>query len=369
MKNVNHRSLIFTGGHHTGALAVAKALKEKGWDIYWIGHKKSQWQDKSDSAEFREVTASGIRFFDLKAGKIYRTVQPVKLIRLPWGFIQAFYIILKLKLQLKSDLKGIVSFGGYLAVPVVFCGRLAGLPSITHEQTLTAGWANKVIAVFAEKIAISWPESKKHYPAGKVVLTGLPVRKEITDTIKNLSIIPKIPDQIYITGGKQGSHAINAAVFAALPQLLKKYRVIHQTGSSTVFGDYQKALKLRSRLPPTLRSGYQVSDYINSREVARILAGSQVVVSRSGAHIVQELGLFGTKCVLIPIPWSSHQEQQHNAQLLSSSHQAIILPQSRLDASNLIKSISQAENLKPQKLPIVENGLSNMVQLIESYIR
>jgi UDP-N-acetylglucosamine--N-acetylmuramyl-(pentapeptide) pyrophosphoryl-undecaprenol N-acetylglucosamine transferase len=345
---------------------VAKALKEKGWDIYWIGHKKSQWQDKSDSAEYREVTDSGIKFFDLKAGKIYRTVQPEKLIRLPWGFIHAFFIILNLKLKLKSDLKGIVSFGGYLAVPVVLCGRLAGLRSVTHEQTLTAGWANKVIAYFAEKIAISWPESSKYYPAEKVVLTGLPVRKEITDTVKNLSKIPKIPHQIYITGGKQGSHAINTAVFGALPELLKKHRVIHQTGSSTVFGDYQKALKLRSALPASLRLGYQVSDYLNSRDVAGILAGSEIVVSRSGAHIIQELGLFGTRCVLIPIPWSSHQEQLHNAQLLASHNLAIILPQSRLDAPNLIKSISQAENLKPKKLPIIENGLSNMTGLIEN---
>ena len=152
------KTLVFTGGHHISSLSVALALKAEGVNIVWIGHRHSQWADTSDSAEYRDVTAAGIPFFDLQAGKFYQTFHPAKLIRIPWGFIQAFYYLVKIRPS------GIVSFGGYLAVPVVFVGWLLGIPSITHEQTVVAGWANKFISLFAKKVAITWPESASHFP-------------------------------------------------------------------------------------------------------------------------------------------------------------------------------------------------------------
>ena len=162
------KTLVFTGGHHTSALVVAKELKKKGWNIIWYGHRHSMWGDESDSAEYREVTAAGIKFYDLKAGKFYATFSPLKLIRIPYGFLQAFLLLIFHRPN------GIVSFGGYLAVPTVICGWLLGIPSVTHEQTLVAGWANKLISLFVKKIAVSWPNSLTHYPKAKTIFTGLP---------------------------------------------------------------------------------------------------------------------------------------------------------------------------------------------------
>ena len=152
------KTLVFTGGHHTSALEVAKQLKRRGWRIIWFGHRHSMWSDKSDSAEYHDVTTSDIKFYNLQAGKFYRTFHPLKLIRIPWGFIQSFYWLLRLKPV------GIVSFGGYLAVPTVITGWILGIPAITHEQTVAAGWANRLIARFAQKIAVTWPVSARHYP-------------------------------------------------------------------------------------------------------------------------------------------------------------------------------------------------------------
>ena len=164
------KTLVFTGGHHTGALEVAKTLKNKGWKIVWFGHRHSMWNDTSDSAEYKEVIESGIEFHDLLAGKLYRTYNPFKLIRVPFGFLQACYLLLRLKLT--SDVSGIASFGGYLAVPTVIMGWILGIPSITHEQTITQGWANKLISKFAKKTALTWPGEKG-------VVVGLPLRREI----------------------------------------------------------------------------------------------------------------------------------------------------------------------------------------------
>lgn len=349
MGNMHNKRLVFTGGHHTGALEVAKRLKGQGFDILWFGHRYSMWGDTADSAEYKDVTAAGIPFYELKAGKFYRTFNPIKLIRIPVGFIQAFFLLLKTRPA------EIVSFGGYLAVPVVIAGSLLGIKSVTHEQTVVAGWANKLIAHFATKIALSWPDSLQHYPQNKTVLVGLPVREEIKALIKQK---PHRHDKpvVFITGGKQGSHTINEAVFAGIEGLAAKYKIIHQTGSSTVFKDYDRAAKIKS-------SNYEYFDY-DQYKYNSALANADVVVGRAGAHTVYDLAILGKTSVLIPIPWVSHNEQYLNAKYLVDHDIGILLPEDKLSPESLYNAINNARGLRPQALHLTLDGVENMCKLI-----
>ena len=340
------RKLVFTGGHHTSALVVAKELQKKGWKILWFGHKHSMWADKSDSAEYREVTSAGIKFYDLHAGKFHRTFNPLKLARIPFGFLQSFWWLFK------ERPRGIVSFGGYLAVPTVIAGWILGIPAVTHEQTVTRGWANRVIGIFASKIALSWESSRKFYPSNKSEVVGLPVRPEILSMLSEKTGKNSKP-VIYVTGGKQGSQTINEVVFSSL-SMLARYHIIHQTGNL----DYQKALSLESPV-------YEVFDF-DSKKAVSSMYRADVVVSRAGAHTVYELGLLGKKCVLIPIPWVSHQEQEKNAQMLVDAGNAVILSESQLSSETLLASIEEASKLKPSKLALPTDARSQMVSLIES---
>jgi UDP-N-acetylglucosamine--N-acetylmuramyl-(pentapeptide) pyrophosphoryl-undecaprenol N-acetylglucosamine transferase len=342
-----NKTLVFTGGHHTSALVVARELKEKGWEIVWLGHRHSMWGDKSDSAEYKEVTAQGIKFCDLKAGKFYRTYNPLKLIRIPLGFIQSFILLSIIKPR------GIVSFGGYLAVPVVIMGRIMGIAAITHEQTITAGWANKLIAGFAVKIALTWPESAKYYPEDKTEVVGLPIRNELLNSKNNIK-----KDTIYITGGKQGSHTLNQIVFDSLGQLLKKYKIIHQTGSSTLYNDYETGKLLAN-------DDYQVFDF-DSRKALDALQSCSIVVGRSGAHTVYELAILGKRSVLIPIPWVSHNEQYLNAKLLEDHGLAIILEEKNLSSASLVDSLGKADKLSGGRLTLPTDATLRMIKLIES---
>ena len=343
------KTLVFTGGHHTSALEVAKALKNKEWEIVWFGHRHSMWGDKSDSAEYTEVTAASVKFIDLKAGKFYRTFNPLKLIRIPLGFFQAFYNLLLLRPT------GIVSFGGYLAVPTVLAGWLLGIPSITHEQTVVSGWANKFIGLFVRKIALAWPDSTSRYPARKSVVVGLPLRPEIVQLKNQSSKTYNLkPKTLYITGGKQGSQTINKVVFAALPELLANYRIIHQTGNL----DYSTAQSY-------LKEGYECFAFDSAKAISA-LSQAAVVVSRAGAHIIYELGYLGIPCVLIPIPWVSHNEQLLNAQILERNHQAVILPQSQLTPQSLVSSIKQALQLKPRPINLPTDATEKLTKTIES---
>ena len=336
--------VVFVGGHHTPALAVvdtlarkAKSKKQKA-KIFWIGHKFSMWGDKNVSAEYQEVTQRGIPFYDLKAGKLYQTLHPLKLLRLPFGFLQSFYYLLKIRPRL------IVSFGGYLAPPVVIAGWLLGIPAVTHEQTVEGGWANKLVAKIARIVFLTWERSLQHFPREKCVVVGNPVRKAIfaKTQIRNSNL-----KTIYVTGGKQGSHVINEVVKEALPELLKKYNVIHQSGRSSVFNDYQTLKTLTSHISPHLRSRYILKDYFTEEEIGAVFAAADVAISRAGANIVYELAALGKPSILIPIPWASHDEQRKNAQLLVDAGSAVILEEKDLTPKGLgVYTVELFSNLK-----------------------
>lgn len=350
------KTLVFTGGHHTSSLVVAQALQAKGWRIVWFGHRHSMWGDREDSGEYREVTAAGIKFYNLLAGKFYRNYNPLKLIRIPLGFIQALVLLI----LIRPD--GIVSSGGYLAVPVVICGWVLGIPSLTHEQTVVTGWANKVIALFARKVAVTWPSSLTHFPPNKAVFVGLPLRPEIM-ALKKSGVSRKVyePMTVYITGGKQGAHVINQLVFANIHTLIKKYKIIHQTGLTTVFGDLQQAQLIS--VP-----GYTTWGF-DSAKAVKALAAADVVVSRAGAHIIYELGFLGKRSVLIPIPWVSHHEQDQNARILVDSGLAVTISESALTIKMLVAAIERAKRLTGSPMNLPGQAQTAMVNLIEQQMR
>jgi UDP-N-acetylglucosamine--N-acetylmuramyl-(pentapeptide) pyrophosphoryl-undecaprenol N-acetylglucosamine transferase len=327
------KKIVFVGGHHTPALAVLDALITNYQllitNFSWFGHKYSMWGDKNVSAEYQEVTGRGIPFYDLKAGKIYRTFHPLKLLRLPFGFLQAFYYLVKIRPQL------IISFGGYLAPPVVSAGWLLRIPAVTHEQTVEGGWANRLVAKFAKKIFVTWEESLKYFPKEKAIVTGNPVRRSIFQVKNPLDSLSPLNPTIYITGGKQGSHTINVVAKLALPELLKKYNVIHQCGRSSVFNDYETLTSLTTHIPSNLRSRYLLRDYFSEEEIGSVFAAADVVISRAGANIVYELAALGKPAILIPIPWVSHNEQYKNAQILVDAGSAVILEEKDLSADSL----------------------------------
>jgi len=354
--------IVICGGHHNSALVVAEKLLSKGHQIFWFGHKYSMIGDKNPSAEFLEVTQKKIPFIEIKAGKF----QPwfhfwQYFFRIPIGFSQSLIALLKIKPDL------IVSFGGYLALPVVICGWVLGVPSVTHEQTTISGLANKIIARFCKKIFVSFSSSLAYFPKNKSVLTGLPVRKEIFK--KGARLFNNSKETIYIFGGKQGSHVLNKAVFAILPQLLENFNIIHQCGSTSLFNDFNKAEQQKCSVGEK-KDNYLVKEYFFDSEIGQIYNSADFVVSRAGAHTVYELGLLKKPAILIPIPWSTGNEQQKNAETLVSFGLAKILPQEDLEKGELFRTIQDfsqdLKNYRSQRsLPLPTDATETIVKEIE----
>ncbi len=330
MNNKNQRILI-TGGHLTPAMAVLHELKKRGYNnIVWVGHKYNQAKNKQLSPEFITVTSNNITFIELKTGKLVRKWTKetfvygiAQFIYIITGFLKSLFIILKYRPRI------IISFGGYLALPVVFWGKLLGSKIVTHEQTIVTGLANKLISKFANKIFISWENSKHFFNPKKTILTGNPVRREIFIS-KSESLTKgfnkKLPT-IYITGGNQGANEINKRVFAVLEKILEDCNVIHQTGNSSVTQDFEKSQELKAKLPYHLKERYVVKDFILENEIGEAMQNADLLLCRAGANTVSEILALGKLAILMPIPWVSFNEQQRNAEMVVNTGLGHILIQ------------------------------------------
>lgn len=344
---------LLTGGHITPALAVIAELRRRGFnDSVFVGRRRTMRGDKRDSAEFEVISHRlGIPFINLTTGKIVRFSNIseffdflINISKLPLGFIRAFVILLK------HRPKVIISFGGYLAIPIVICGKLLGIPSVTHEQTVVTGIANKIVAKFVNKVLVSWEESLKYFDKAKVVLTGNPVRQEVFNITTNSFVINEKLPTIYVTGGNQGAHVINETVSAIIEQLLKKYNVIHQTGLTSLTRDYEKCLSVEKSLTGKTKGVYIVKGTIYGPEIGEVFNRGDLLVSRSGANIATDILALGKLAILIPIPWSINNEQLKNAKMLEHIGVGKILEEKNLTSEVLLEAIEEGmKNIKRGK--------------------
>lgn len=336
--------VVITGGHHTSALPVIRKLRKKAdVEILWFGHKHSLLGDKAETLEYKDINNLGIKFFNLNAGKFYRTFNILRLIKIPWGFVQAFYLLLKIKPDV------ILSFGGYLAAPVVFSGWVLRIPSITHEQTVVTGYANKFISLFARKILISWKQSEKYFPKEKTVFSGLPLREQIYSVNSSEFHTDNNLPTIYVTGGKTGSHRINSTIEKNMGDLLSVANVIHQCGDQSSTNDYERLSQMHEKIKDKVSGEYFLRKFIVNGEIGEVYSKSDLVISRSGAHTIRELMSLNKPGLLIPISWSSHDEQLKNAKILEKQGLAEIVSEGDLEKKFLPTVTKMLDNLDHYK--------------------
>ncbi len=373
MHNHNKKILV-TGGHLTPAIAVISELKKRGYtNFVWVGHKYNQAGSNIPTAEFNTVSELNIPFYNLKTGKLIRDWSTAtflygikNLIFVFLGFINAIRIVFKESPDL------IMSFGGYLALPIVFAGFLKRTKIITHEQTIVTGLANKLISKFANKILVSWQSSVKYFNQKKVVFTGNPIRSsvfEVNDTTLISDFDPTLPT-VLIYGGNQGAHEINKRIFEIINDLIKDFNIIHQTGNSNVTKDNEQALHLKSSLSKELNNRYLPVDYINGNQVGAVMNKADIIVGRSGANTIAEILALGKLSILIPIPQTSHDEQIKNAKYVEEAGLGIYLSQNGLTSQKLYQTIlllrNQLNNGKAannQDLKIIKESAKKLIKL------
>jgi UDP-N-acetylglucosamine--N-acetylmuramyl-(pentapeptide) pyrophosphoryl-undecaprenol N-acetylglucosamine transferase len=236
----------------------------------------------------------------------------------------------------------LLATGGFVALPVVAGAALARVPIVVHEQTAVPGLANRLAARLAQRVAVSFADSSRHFAGARVVITGNPLRPDLragtrADAIARFGLDPALP-LVYVTGGAQGAHAINRAVGAIVGDLLAQAQVIHQCGDNRETGDRAWLEAQRAALPPALARRYTVLPWVGA-ELAGIYAAASLAVSRAGAGTVNECCHLGVPALYIPLPGASGDEQTANARLVARAGGAAVLPQTELTPPMLLTQV------------------------------
>jgi UDP-N-acetylglucosamine--N-acetylmuramyl-(pentapeptide) pyrophosphoryl-undecaprenol N-acetylglucosamine transferase len=315
-----------TGGHTYPALTTVTTLQRRlaetgaAPDVLWVG--------VAGGLESRIAERNHIPFRAITTGKLRRSPNPRELarnfvdaFRIPIGVLQAVLTVARTKPAVA------LSTGGYVSVPIGLAARLFGVPYLLHEQTLSLGLANRILARVATKILLSHEASLEHLPPRareKAVVTGNPIRAEVFqgDPARARSAFgldPSLPF-VLVTGGAAGAQQINRMLTGALGDLLPHCQIVHQCGSLS----YDEMRQVGASLPAQLAGRYHVLDFIHD-ELPDLLAAADVVVARSGAGTVAELMALGKACVLVPYPFAAADEQRVTARHLAAAGAAVML--------------------------------------------
>lgn len=351
------KTLIFTGGgsggHVMPALTLIQELKKMDCDIHYIGGYNSIEKDL--------VQPYHIKYHPIHNGKLrrYLSVENMKdIFKVIFGTIQAFLLLIKFKKQ--STL--IFSTGGFVSIPVVVAGWLQGKRIYIHEQTSRVGLANKIASLFADKVFISFEESKKFFPQNKTIYSGYPLRDEcfsfdVKDVVLNNKSLLQVQKPIlFITGGGNGSQLLNELIKRNLTELKKVYFIVHQVGKSPA-EEYQK-----------LNDEDYVALPFVGPEIIDLFKLATITLSRSGAGTVCELIAIGKKSIYVPLKIAQKNEQYHNAVEAKNKLGSIIIEEKDLSDQIFLESLKSFSFPNSRQQVVKENGKNVLINEIKIFL-
>lgn len=332
MENKHHSSKQYTiwlvgggtGGHILPLISVAEILSRHP-------HIKLQYLGDRRGPEHSIAKQAGLSFQHVPNGKIRRYISPKAiLLNIRDLFLIGYGIIIAIRLIRKDQPNTIFSKGGPGALPVAIGAYFTRTPLITHESDAVIGATNRIISLFAETVLTAFPADV--YPASyarKIVSVGLPIRREFCRPHQNQRLRRPM---ILITGGSQGSHAINLLVASLLPDLLSWASVTHICGAQSL----QKMEDVKQSLPQVLADHYAVLDF--TPDIASYMHEASLVVTRASSTIF-EIATLKKPMILIPLPGSANDHQMKNAEIFLRHKAALVLNQNNLTPHLLYETI------------------------------
>lgn len=344
------KKIILTGGgtagHVTPNLALIPDLRERGYEILYIGSYKGIEREliKDAGVEYRAISSGKLRrYFDLK-----NFTDPFRVLR---GYLQSRRIIRKFKPDI------IFSKGGFVAVPVTLAAKHYRVPVISHESDMTPGLANKLSMPSATRICCNFPETMKYLPKDKAVLTGSPIRRELLSGSREAGLsfagLSGEKPVLLVIGGSLGSVRVNEAIRSILDELLKDFDIIHICGK----GNTDESLREKE--------GYVQYEYV-SKELKDIFAAADIIVSRAGANAICEILALKKPNLLIPLSAkASRGDQILNARSFEKQGFSKVLEEEDISDERLLKDIAELyRDREAYILRMNESGLSDGVETI-----
>jgi UDP-N-acetylglucosamine--N-acetylmuramyl-(pentapeptide) pyrophosphoryl-undecaprenol N-acetylglucosamine transferase len=337
-----------TGGHIFPIIAVEKKLREmvpEGEDLEFL------FLGPDEDLERMAMEKELIPTKKILSGKLrrYFSLSYIPdIFKIPMGILQSLW-------QLLVFMPDVVfSKGGYAGIPVVIAAWIYRIPIIIHESDITPGLANQFAARLAKVVAVSYLGASNFFNPGKVVITGNPIRVELAEGNKKeaqkIFGLTESKKVILVMGGSQGAKTINEAILHVLPQLVKKYQIIHITGQD----DYENMIREAGKIG--IKSGhseYHAYPFLHE-EIAHAFAVADLVISRAGANSISEIAANAKPAIIVPIESSANNHQQLNAYALTEAGAAIVINQENLGENIFFEKIEEVINSKELQFELGE---------------
>lgn len=333
--------ILFTGGgsggHFYPIIAIveevnqlAKENKLIGLELFYMSNSPyNEGLLFEHNVTFKKNTAGKLRLY-------FSFMNIIDMFKTAWGVIISLWEIFKIYPDV------IFGKGGYASFPALLAGKILRIPVIIHESDSVPGRVNAWAGRFASRIAISYAESSKYFPAGKTAYTGNPIRKDIAHALSSgaheyLGLDPHIPT-ILVIGGSQGAQLINDTVVDALPRLVQKYQIIHQTGKNNF--EIVKNTADVVLLGNQHKDRYQPFDYLNNLALRMSAGAASLVISRAGSSLF-EIASWEKPAIVIPITKSNGDHQRMNAYAYARTGAAVVLEEGNLSGNILSAEVDR----------------------------
>lgn len=335
-----------SGGHFYPMIAVAQQIHEIAKrdhlvepELIYMGTEPYDNDALlENNIEFKHITAG-------KQRKYASFKNFTDLFKIGWGMLKA---VLKVFVSFPDV---VFSKGGYPSVPVVFATKLFRIPLVIHESDTVPGRANAWAAKYAQRIAISYPESADHFEKitekrkkkPSIALTGNPIRHELQTTApagahEFLKLEEGIPT-ILVLGGSQGAQVINETLIETLPRLLDKYQVLHQTGPALHDITRGTADIILENNP--LKERYHAFPFLNVIAMRMAAGAADLIISRAGSGSIFEIAAWGKPSILVPIPTDVSHDQEKNAFAYARAGATLVVEQANLTPNLLVSEIER----------------------------
>lgn len=344
------KKIILTGGgtagHVTPNIALIPGLKERGYEIKYIG--------SYDGIEKKLIEEIGIDYEGISSGKLRRYLSAKNLTD-PFRVIKGYSEAKKIIKNYNPDV--LFSKGGFVSVPVVLAAKKYKVPVIIHESDMTPGLANKLSISSASTICHNFPETAQYLPKGKSLLTGSPIREELRKGSKEAGLkmcgFASEKPIIMVIGGSLGAVAVNEAVRGSLNELLKRFQIVHLCGKGKTDSSLENI------------SGYKQYEYIKG-ELKDLFAMSDIVISRAGANAICEIVALKKPSLLIPLSAkASRGDQILNAESFKKQGFSEVIEEENLTRELLVQTVNNIYDNRLKYIEAMNNaGTTDAVSII-----
>ena len=323
-----------TGGHIYPALTIVRAIQKKIPDaeFLYVGTK--------DGLEADIVPKEGLAFETVNIQGFKRSLTPENLVRGAQAFggvVKAMGIVRRFRPDVA------VGTGGYVCGPILLASSLMGIPTLIQEQNVMPGVTNRLLARFVSCIAMGTKEAAEHFPKGKRVFTGNPIREEVMrarseDGKEMFGLDPKAKT-VLVSGGSRGARSINRAMVGVLAHYAGRdgVQILHVTGKAG-YDETMQSLK-ETGVDLDAAGNLFVEPYLYNMPQA--LACADVAVFRAGAIGIAELTARGVPSILVPYPFAAANHQEMNARAIATAGAARMILDRELTAERLLSVLAE----------------------------